>query len=199
MNENNEATGKAEDKNINHDIDKRYRRLFIAIPLSESTKMDLKKNLQDLPGKKVPEHKWHFTIEFLGNVEEERLEDLYTLFKEIALPPAFEVVMNCWGAFPHPNAARIIWAGLDKENKELAQLSHLFKDALSKANFFIDTRPFIPHLTVSRFFRPENVEPWLTQRSFPHVKAIVNKVVLIQSILLHEHSRYIELLSRTLG
>lgn len=173
-----------------------HRRLFIAVPLPENIKQELKKNLSSMPGKKVTGDKWHFTLEFLGNVEANQLESLYQIFSEINLPKSFEVVFTKMGAFPHSHSARVLWVGIDKGEYELNDLNQTFKIALDKAHFRTESRTFIPHLTVSRFRHPENISKWLEQQPFHKVKFVAERVVLYQSIADHEQHHYETLLSR---
>ena len=182
-----------------NDLDsENHRRLFIAVPLPESVKEDLKKNLSRLPGKKVIEDKWHFTLAFLGNVKETQLESLFQLFSEIPFPKSFEVVFTKLGAFPHSHSARVLWVGVDKGEEELDNLYQSFNIALEKAHFRTESRPFIPHLTISRFRHPENISKWIEKQPFHKVKFFAERVVLYQSIMNYGETRYEILLSRDL-
>lgn len=178
----------------------KFRRIFIAIPLPLETRNTLKQTLIhiNLPGNKVPEEKWHFTLAFLGNVAEEKLDLLYKVFTDILLPKPFSVSLSKIDAFPNSSFVRVLWVGVEQGIQELMQFNSDFKEALLKENFSVDTRSFIPHVTISRFVKPNNISDWMETQSFRPITTQLSEVILMQSILNKKQSLYIPLLSRTL-
>lgn len=173
------------------------RRLFIALPIDESAKIEIKKNLRDLPGKKVAPENWHFTLEFLGDVPEEKLEILFNIVNSLPLPNSIPITFTRMGAFPRSRSARIIWAGISEGEKELEALSKILREMLQNNHFVTEERPFVAHLTVSRIYRPENISRWLEKQPFHKVKTILNSIILYQSILEEHGARYEILLERS--
>nr|PZN39224.1 MAG: RNA 2',3'-cyclic phosphodiesterase [Bacillota bacterium] len=54
------------------------------------------------------------------------------------------------GAFPRPDAARVIWAGCGDGREALVALAERVERALVAAGFPPEPRPFSPHLTLGR-------------------------------------------------
>ena len=61
----------------------------------------------------------------------------------------FQVDVIGLGAFPSLRRPRVIWLGLNPQNR-LRQLHRDCHRALHKAGFVIDSRPYSPHLTIGR-------------------------------------------------
>lgn len=184
--------------NINENNRKNKHRVFIAVPLTEEAIEELKKNVSKFPGRKVSHDKWHFTLEFLGDVKDERLPELTKIFEEIPLPSPFQITFTTLGAFPHSRSARVLWAGIKEGERDFSKLSEIFREHLGKAHFRIDERPFVPHVTLSRLHHPENISRWIEQQPFHKVHMKVEKLILYESILEPEQSRYSILCMRSL-
>jgi 2'-5' RNA ligase len=66
------------------------------------------------------------------------------------------------GAFPHPDAAKVLWAGLrTTDHAELVRMSEGARRAASAAGVAPDGQRFRPHLTVARMGRPRQVTRWV--------------------------------------
>lgn len=175
-------------------------RLFIAMLLPDNINLEFEKNLSQLPGIKLLPKKWHFTVLFLGNVTKIQKQQLIELFNTIDLPNAFVVNFTHIGAFPNIRTAKAIWLGIkeDQGAQIFNELNRRFKERLPAGNFFTETRSFLPHVTVSRFAKTQDISIWIKDRSFEKRKVKLNKIVLYESILEPNGSHYIELASRTL-
>ncbi|UUZ60948.1 2'-5' RNA ligase family protein [Nocardioides sp. B-3] len=62
------------------------------------------------------------------------------------------------GAFPHPDAARVLFAGV---SGSFEGLSRGARNALSTSGAAVDGQRFHPHLTLARLGRPANVTKWV--------------------------------------
>ena len=58
------------------------------------------------------------------------------------------------GAFPHPDAARVLWSGLEVDDEaDLDGLAASCRAAMSRAGARVDGQRFHPHLTLGRLGR----------------------------------------------
>ncbi len=93
----------------------------------------------------------HLTLKFLGNVDEESLDDLRTALENACADHApFEARLAGLGAFPSARHARILWAGVGEGSERLRSLATDVAAALSSSGFERETRPYEPHLTLGR-------------------------------------------------
>ena len=131
-------------------------RTFIAIELSSEIKESLAQAQSHLKYagadvKWVTPENIHLTLKFLGEIPEEKCENVKAALDEIAKTTAsFELSIKDIGAFPNIEFPRVIWIGLDKGAKESTELAAKVDEALSKLGFAKETRPFAAHLTIGR-------------------------------------------------
>jgi 2'-5' RNA ligase len=107
---------------------------------------------------------WHVTLAFMPQVAEHVLD---ALADEVAAavraraPLALRVEGG--GAFPHPYAARVLWAGVEGGEQALSSLTALargVRQAANRAGAAPEGGRFHPHVTVARLRRPaEAVAP----------------------------------------
>lgn len=99
--------------------------------------------------KKVDKQNLHFTLTFIGDVDESLLERIKANFSEIKFM-SFEFNYGKIGGFPNSNCARIVWLGVDEMgHKNISKLWQMMSEKLSD---FVkkDNDPFIPHITLFR-------------------------------------------------
>jgi 2'-5' RNA ligase len=106
---------------------------------------------------------WHVTLAFAAAVPERSLDELDDLLADAAARrEPFGMQVAGGGAFPHPDAARVLWAGLTPDDDgALDQLAAADRGAMLRAGARVDGRRFHPHLTLARLGRPANVTPWV--------------------------------------
>lgn len=93
----------------------------------------------------------HLTLKFLGDVEEESLDDLRTVLESACAKHAsFEARLAGLAAFPSARRARIVWAGVGAGSERLRSLAADVDADLSSLGFERETRPYEPHLTLGR-------------------------------------------------
>jgi 2'-5' RNA ligase len=111
-----------------------------------------------------PEH-WHVTLAFMGAVPDRALDDLAErLTRAGRKRRPMELQVGGGGAFPHPDRARVLYAGLSGSDDDLVELSRLAtgaRAAAGKAGAEVDGQRFHPHLTLARLGRPDNVTRWI--------------------------------------
>src|SRR5579871_530061 len=156
------------------------RRLFLGIPLPEDVKTHLAKQIEKFPGKIIPLQNWHLTLHFLGNVEEERLTHIHNALQSISLGKPFALTFDHLGGFPHPRRARTLWVGAIEGTDKLRQLVQITGETLATLGFAIDPRPYIPHLTVSRFYRPQHLTDLIKDNPLESISMEVNRFILYE-------------------
>lgn len=151
----------------------------------------LKKNL---PGKInwVAKSKVHYTLKFLGNIEEKNINAVKERLKKINFN-SFKIILDKIGAFPNENFIRVIWIGL--KSKELIDLQKLIDYEL--LDLFPKEQSFIGHLTLGRVKNIENKEKFkknlkieIEDKEFE-----INEFCLVKSELHREGPKY-EVLER---
>lgn len=107
----------------------------------------------------------HLTLAFLAEVADRHLDELVErLGRAAARRTAFRARVAGGGAFPNVARARVLWAGLDLDERgrtELPRLATGARAAASKTGVAVDGQRFRPHLTVARLRRPAEVSSWV--------------------------------------
>ena len=99
--------------------------------------------------KTVEPENFHFTLLFLGEVDEGKVGDINNALATIHFSK-ISIKYTRVGAFPSLNSARVIWAGLDTESgAELTSLAAQVQLQMANLGFRPD-KPFSPHLTLLR-------------------------------------------------
>ena len=130
-------------------------------------------------------HQWHVTLAFLGAVPERSLDALTDALASVASRRDPLVLrLSGAGVFPNAYAARVLWAGVEVLQGDLAALARATRGAANGVGATPDGARFHPHVTLGRFPRPAEATRWL--RAFdvyegPTWRA--DEVVLVESHL----------------
>tara|TARA_Y100000590_G_scaffold162689_1_gene186513 strand:+ start:1998 stop:2543 length:546 start_codon:yes stop_codon:yes gene_type:complete len=127
-------------------------RAFIAIEISNSQilkKIQKFQNELKIKAKPIRLDQIHFTLQFLGEINEDRCEQVKNILKKIKFSE-FELSLKRVGTFPNFRNPRIIWIGCDEIGaKILTQIAENIGNNLIQLGFEKE-RKFKPHLTVFR-------------------------------------------------
>lgn len=130
-------------------------RLFIAINLPADVRSQVIAATAALRAE-APEIAWvgdarlHLTLKFLGEVNDDRLENLSAAIAAVAAQHReFVMTVGGIGAFPNFRRARVVWIGVEQEAR-LELLHHDIELACESLGFEIEGRAFRPHLTLAR-------------------------------------------------
>jgi 2'-5' RNA ligase len=134
-------------------------RTFLAVPIAEPIVAALSRLRQSLDGeaqglKWVEARHYHITLAFLGDVADRDLGCLGRAVAEASAPfAAFALEIEGLGAFPKPNGARVLWAGVAGTGTDpLAKLrASVVQAAAGVAYEADDVDRFHPHVTLARF------------------------------------------------
>jgi 2'-5' RNA ligase len=92
----------------------------------------------------------HVTLKFLGEVADERLDEMRAALGRAAagLRP-FTLTLSGGGVFPNPSRPRVFWVGIDAE-PQLELLQHAVEREIAPLGFPTEARAFRPHATLGR-------------------------------------------------
>ena len=140
------------------------KRTFIAVRFSDEVIAaldDLQARLKAAVGSRA-KIKWvepgniHLTLQFLGDVGVEVLEEMAGLLKEAFTDnPPFEVKLYSLGVFPSPRKPRVVWVGIQTGVLELKAVSDAVHQVTQDFGFMREKRPFRPHVTLGRVRNPQ--------------------------------------------
>ena len=135
----------------------------------------------------VREENFHFTLKFLGLIEEPQIEPINNALAQAIHPfRRFTISAKCLGVFPDIKRPRVLWVGL--EGNDMPALAKSVESVLEPVGFPRENRIFRPHLTLGRWRQPmgsqQELEGKLKRwKNFEFGESAVNEVVLFQSIL----------------
>lgn len=96
------------------------------------------------------EHR-HLTLAFLPSLDEWREEQLIRDGEDWAdRHTPVQLRLSGAGAFPSPDRARVLWAGIGEGGPILADLSRTVRGVVSHSGVQVDGTRFVPHVTVGR-------------------------------------------------
>lgn len=160
-------------------------RLFVAIDLPDALKAKLAGLRDDaLPGRWTPPHKYHLTLQFMGEVDEEGTATAEQALADLQAD-TFSVQGQGLGVFPSPRRPRVLFAALDS-SPALLELQAQVGHALRANGFDIDPKPFRPHVTLARLRGATSpaVRAFLrTHQAFTIDPFGVNRYSLYESVL----------------
>lgn len=175
-------------------------RCFIAIPLPDEIHHQLSKIQLELK-ETGADAKWveagnvHLTLKFLGDVQESKIKTISQKLKKIANKHTlFETCIGKLRAFPTLSNSRVVWIGLNKNEKKINNLQKEIEESLQSLGFEKEMRPFHPHLTLGRVRSKKNIQNLVEKIKtlpLPQFKPItIDKIILFQSILKPQGAEY---------
>jgi len=103
----------------------------------------------------------HITLKFLGDTEEEQIDEIERIIKDAVKEiNSFHIQLKGAGVFPNQNYIRVIWIGIE-HGEEIATIAHKIDGQFSRLGFKKEKRGFSPHLTVARVKSAKNKEKLL--------------------------------------
>lgn len=93
----------------------------------------------------------HLTLKFLGNIEENQVQEIKEKMIESAKEvPSFSMDVTHVGVFPNLRYPRVIWVGLEEKSGKLLTFQKNIEKNLEPLGFEPEGREFSPHLTIGR-------------------------------------------------
>ena len=126
----------------------------------------------------------HLTLEFIGDVRQDELDDLIDVLDSLTLSP-IELTASYLGAFRKKNRD-IIWLGLDS-NKQLDLLVKQLRKLLSSKEYKIENQKYVPHITLGRqIIFHDNLEEF----KINPIKIPIKSIALMESKRVHDKLVY---------
>ncbi len=142
-------------------------RTFIALELNEALQRHLSGVIRQM-ALVLPRLHWvdphgiHLTLAFLGELTDEQLAEAMQATEAAAQTiPAFDYRLSHVDIFGQQHQPRVIWVGIEEPSGTLPRLHLTLNRELERHGFEVDTRPFSPHLTLSRIktlLKPEELQ-----------------------------------------
>ncbi len=127
-------------------------RVFYAVTFDSDIKNRLFKyrkliEKNSIKGKFTDIDNFHLTLEFIGEVNKNKLDELISILYELKSRPE-KIITSHVGSFKRKNK-EIIWIGIET-NKRLLELQRELKKLLIQNRYEIDNRKYRPHITMGR-------------------------------------------------
>lgn len=135
---------------------------------------------------------FHLTLKFLGEVQPNNVEDIIKNLQNIRFQK-FDVFLDSVGIFPTENYIRVVWIGLQPEDKIL-ELQKNIDESLKP--MFKKEKDFKAHITLARVKYPEDKKSFIEQLKKIKVenkKIEVNDFRLVKSTLMPKGPIYEDL------
>jgi 2'-5' RNA ligase len=135
----------------------------------------------------VREENFHFTLKFLGLIEEPQIETISNALAQAIQPfRRFTINAKGLGVFPDSKKARVLWVGL--EGDDMPALAKSVESVLEPFGCPSENRMFRPHLTVGRWRHSMGLQQELAGKlkrwkNFEFGASAVDQVVFFQSVL----------------
>jgi len=168
-------------------------RTFVAVAISDHVRSRAVKLIAQLRPL-APNVKWvepqalHWTLNFLGNVEERDTGEICAAVAEAALEhEPFDLEIRGAGAFPSPDRPRTLWLGVGVGRDEMVALQASIEKSLESLGYRGEARRYTPHLTIGRPGRGQPTHELATELAnladFPGGMMIVDEVTVYSSEL----------------
>ena len=170
-------------------------RLFVAFKVDGERLMEIQKNFE-IEGLKLVKD-FHCTLKFLGEVDDEEVENVRGKLRGVR-GDKFEAEVVGVGAFPSENYARVIWVGLEPEEK-IKKLQQKVDESLR--GMFEKEEDFKAHVTIARvkFVKDKKLLRERLGIKIARFKFKVNELILFKSELRRDGPVYGEIERYGLG
>lgn len=167
------------------------QRLFVAVRVSESLRLMLEAECSDW--KEVTSfRKWtysedyHITLQFLGDVEVEKIPALCESLRQSATQVTpFTLGIGHWSTFGLTESPRVLWASVTGNLDPLLRLQQAVTEATSVHGFHKEAREYRPHITLARKYDGETAfQGQLLPASIPSLESSpwhINEFVLFST------------------
>lgn len=140
-------------------------RTFIAVTASPAIRQAALK-LTTLLGPVASDVKWvapenlHWTLQFLGEVEQLEIHSVCTAVLTAALEvDSFDLEARGAGAFPAPDRPKTLWIGAGAGAQAMVALHDAIQRKLTRLGYRSEHRRFVPHVTLGRVGRDSPPRP----------------------------------------
>ncbi len=173
-------------------------RTFVAIEVDDKSILQKIRSVQKSTSFKaspVRIDQIHFTLQFLGEIDEKLCEKVKDVLRTIAFSQ-FDLSLKGMGGFPNLKNPRVIWIGADKKGAEkLIELAKEIEMKLTPLGFEKDKK-FKPHLTILRV-KHKVGDISLQMKEYETIEfgtQVISKIKLKRSVLSPKGPEYSDLM-----
>lgn len=199
--------GVQENKNRNNRFaNTRYlnMRAFIAIDLPFNIKNKIRQiqtrlKSTEISAKWIKPENIHLTLKFLGNIEENQINEIKNIIKETTyISKPFQVSFNNFGFFPNPKKPKVFFISLTDEST-LKKFTNILEEKLEKLGFKKEKR-FEAHITLARIKNITNITNLVKEiNNISFKKSFsINEIILFRSTLTQSGPIYAKVFSSSL-
>lgn len=166
-------------------------RVFIAIDIPSYVRKRVGNIINEIKGKNVDiklvkEENLHITLKFLGEIDNETVENVNEVIKTITSSfEKFNIKIKGLGFFGTPNFIRVVWLDLDSGKETIVNMIEMLNKYLKYIK--ADNYPPSPHITIGRVRSNKNRKFLLKiiekYKNVEIGKFLVEKIALKRSIL----------------
>jgi 2'-5' RNA ligase len=177
-------------------------RIFIGIDLPRIGRATLARVQTQLQGEEAPRgsvawvapETFHVTLRFLGEVEEEQVEQVAAGCRRVAAEtPPFQLSLGRIELLPSRQEARVVVVQVGGEWRALRQLQQKIEDVARGAGLLAERRRFHPHITLGRVRQAGGrggLLPLWEEVTLPHLDFMVDEIHLKESELHQRGARH---------
>ncbi len=135
----------------------------------------------------------HYTLRFLGEVEESRAAAVLRAAQEaVRGARPFPLVLGEAGAFPDFRRPRVLWIGTRQGATDLETVARSLEEALARERFGRAEKPFRTHLTLGRVRQESRAARALERLRASRVNGefVVDRLAVVHSTLRPAGSEY---------
>ncbi len=186
------------------------KRIFTAIDISVEARTkiaeyteNLRRDFAKLRVGWEKAEKLHLTLKFLGDTEENQLENLIEAVEKTARQTlSFNLQISGTGVFPSSRKPRVLWLGLKDEKGSLLNLNEILETECEQIGFAKEKRNFKTHLTIARLREPHKSKELGEQHLENEFEASAfgaGEIIIYESKLLPQGSIYSAVSKHKLG
>ncbi|MFC4403610.1 RNA 2',3'-cyclic phosphodiesterase [Gracilibacillus xinjiangensis] len=136
---------------------------FIAIKIDDTTKKSIASIQAIVNAKSIPFKIWvheqdlHITLQFLGAVNEKKLEVLQEKLRVVEEIQPFTTKIGGLQTFGKKAQPRVLWADVEKKS-EIMKLYKKVTNECRELEIQTDTRSYQPHITLAKKWNDRNIQ-----------------------------------------
>jgi RNA 2',3'-cyclic 3'-phosphodiesterase len=187
-----------------------HKRIFVAVDISDDARRRVSAYAEtlrrDFPNLRVgweKAEKLHLTLKFLGETNENQLNDLIGVIEKTARQISdFKLQISDTGVFPSLRNPRILWLGLKDSSGSLSRINEILESECENVGFTREKRNYKAHLTIARLREPRDskqIAQKHLENKFEPVEFNVSEFVVYESKLQPIGSIYTAILRQRLG